>query len=257
VNNVMSVKSADRDYDTALEAWSAHLELCEICGSVESDGTLEEALPELCAEGRRSAEAEIAADAVAVRIRAGGESVDNPATPDGGEGFRSVPAQELEPGMVTDDGQEILDVEWIEGGGVLYHVFTPSDDEAVNQERNAAPEARGAAVGQLVAVTPEEGGDPDTGGNASGEVFVTGMEKSEGGTADTMLQFQTMSVWAGDRPPATGTGELMPFVWVDINGEHEDGTPDTMSLRLNQQSAEQLRDAIAEVLVIAAGSWQR
>jgi len=35
---------------------------------------------------------------------------------------------------------------------------------------------------------------------------------------------------------------------VDINGEHEDGTPDTMTLRLDQQCAEQLRDAIAEVL---------
>jgi len=245
---VMSVRGADRDYDAALEAWSAHLELCEICGSVESDGTLEEALPELCAKGRRLAQAEIAADAVAVRIRAGGESVDNPATPDGGEGFRSVPAQELEPGMVTDDGQEILDVEWIEGGRVLYHVFTPSDDEDVNQERKAAPEARGAAVGQLVEIIPGEERYPDTGGNATGEVFVTGMEKSEGGTADAMLQFRTMSVWAGDRPPATGTGELMPFVWVDINGEHEDGTPDTMTLRLDQQSAERLRDAIAEVL---------
>jgi len=127
----------------------------------------------------------------------------------------------------------------------------------VNQERKAAPEARGAAVGQLVEIIPGEERYPDTGGNASGEVFVTGMDKSEGGTADATLQFRTMSVWAGDRPPATGTGELMPFVWVDINGEHEDGTPDTLTLRLDQQSAERLRDAITEVLVIAAGSWQR
>ena len=244
----MSVRGADRDYDAALDAWSAHLEVCAICGSVESDGTLEEALPELCAEGRRLAQAEIAADAVAVRIRAGGESVNSAATPDSGQGIRSVPAQELERGMVTDDGQEILDVKWIEGGRVLYHVFTPADDEDVNQVRKTAPEARGAAVGQLVAVIPEDGGDPDMGGNASGEVIITGLEKSEGGTADTMLQFQTISVWAGDRPPATGTGELMPFVWVDINREHEDGTRDTMTLRLDQQCAEQLRDAIAEVL---------
>ena len=35
---------------------------------------------------------------------------------------------------------------------------------------------------------------------------------------------------------------------MDIHGEHEDGTPNTMSLRLDQWSAEQLRDAITEVL---------
>jgi len=142
---VMSVKSADRDYDAALEAWSAHLELCQICGSVESDGTLDEALPELCAKGRRLARAEIAADAAAVaamRAKAG-------------DGVRSVPAHELEPEMVTSDGQEILDVEGLEGGHVLYHVFTPSDDEGENEERKAAPEARGAAFGERVAILQE------------------------------------------------------------------------------------------------------
>ena len=145
-DELLSVKSADSDYKTALQGWSDHLESCEVCGSVENDGTLEEALPELCAEGRTLAEAEIAADAAAIaamRAKAGSD-------------VRSVPAHELEPEMVTSDGQEILDVEWIEGGHVLYHVFTPSDDEAENEERKAAPEARGAAFGERVAILKEE-----------------------------------------------------------------------------------------------------
>lgn len=54
--------------------------------------------------------------------------------------------------MVTSDGGQILDVEWIEGGHVLYHVFTPSEDEAENEERKAAPEARGAAFGERVPI---------------------------------------------------------------------------------------------------------
>ena len=145
----MSVETTDRDYKAALQAWSEHMESCEVCGSVENDGTLEEALPDLCAEGRPLAEAEIAADAAAVaamRAKAGSD-------------VRSVPAHELEPEMVTSDGQEILDVEWLEGGHVLYHVFTPSDDEDENEERKAAPEARGAAFGDRVAIIGVGGED--------------------------------------------------------------------------------------------------
>ncbi|MHB1525001.1 MAG: hypothetical protein ACYCZN_01755 [Candidatus Dormibacteria bacterium] len=142
----MSIECTECDYKAALEAWSAHLESCEVCGAIENDGTLEEALPEFCAEGRTLAEAEIAADAAAVAaIRA-----------KVGDTVRSVPAHELEPEMVTSDGQEILDVEWLEGGHVLYHVFTPSDDEEENEERKAAPEARGAAFGERVAILQEE-----------------------------------------------------------------------------------------------------
>lgn len=54
--------------------------------------------------------------------------------------------------MVTSDGGQILDVEWIEGGHVLYHVFTRSDDPDENEDRKAAPEARGAAFGKRVAI---------------------------------------------------------------------------------------------------------
>ena len=135
----MSVETTDRDYKAAVVAWVAHLESCKVCQSVENDGTLEEAMPELCPDGRILAEAEIAADAASIAAMATAST-------------RSVPAHELEPEMVTSDGQEILDVEWLEGGHVLYHVFTPSEDEDENEERKAAPEARGAAFGERVAI---------------------------------------------------------------------------------------------------------
>lgn len=144
-----SSANADREYQLAAVAWVSHLESCETCGSVENDGTLEEALPELCAEGRHLAETEIAADAAAVAAMGARADSD----------VRSVPAHELEPEMVTSDGQEILDVEWLEGGHVLYHVFTPSDDEDVNEGRKAAPEARGAAFGERVAILGTGVGD--------------------------------------------------------------------------------------------------
>jgi len=90
------------------------------------------------------------------------------------------------------------------------------------------------------------------GENPSDEVWIAGLEKSEGGTDDTMFQFQTMSAWAGDRAPATGADGLIPFVWLDINGRREDGTDDTMTLRLDWESAERVRDALAEVLRLRA-----
>lgn len=38
------------------------------------------------------------------------------------------------------------------------------------------------------------------------------------------------------------------FVWVDIEGTREDGDPDTMTMRLDRDSARRVRDALTEVL---------
>lgn len=153
----MSVEITDLEYQAALRAWSAHVEACEVCSTVAAESVLEDALTDLCSEGRILAEAEIAADAAAVAaIRT-----------EAGDGMRWVPAHELEAEMVTSDGQEILDVEWIEGGHVLYHVFTPSDDEDENEERKAAPEARGAAFGERVAIMAT---DPGYSSSAPGQI---------------------------------------------------------------------------------------
>lgn len=64
--------------------------------------------------------------------------------------FYTLPAECLEPGMSTDDGQDILDDIVIENGHVYYHVYTPADDPKVDNERQCAPEARIAPVGQRV-----------------------------------------------------------------------------------------------------------
>ncbi|MHB1525000.1 MAG: hypothetical protein ACYCZN_01750 [Candidatus Dormibacteria bacterium] len=91
----------------------------------------------------------------------------------------------------------------------------------------------------------------DRGRNAVGGEWVTDMEKSEGGTGGTMFQFRTMAITVADRAPATGTGEMEPFVWVDIHGQREDGTDDTMTLRLDKESAEGMSLALSEVLAWA------
>lgn len=82
----------------------------------------------------------------------------------------------------------------------------------------------------------------------SGEVWVADLEKCEGGTGETMFRFREATVLAADRYPATGTGELEPFVWVDIEGVREGGGSDTMIIRLDRESARRFRDALTEVL---------
>jgi len=70
--------------------------------------------------------------------------------------YGSVMAGELQPGMVTADGQEILDIDIAAGGAVIYHVFTPSGDEQEHEARKAAPEARSAGFRDLVELAPSQ-----------------------------------------------------------------------------------------------------
>ena len=55
--------------------------------------------------------------------------------------FYTLPAVSLEEGMSTADGQDVLDVGEIDLG-VIAHVYTPADDEAQDEQRRGAPEAR-------------------------------------------------------------------------------------------------------------------
>jgi hypothetical protein len=57
--------------------------------------------------------------------------------------FYDRPAHELEKGMSTADGQDIIDV-WFdrERSLVGYDVYTPSDDEEEDETRRCAPDAR-------------------------------------------------------------------------------------------------------------------
>jgi hypothetical protein len=64
----------------------------------------------------------------------------------------SLPAGTLYPGMVTSDGQTVLDVEETESGLVIYHVFTDCDDPDELEQRKAAPEARAARFDAPVSV---------------------------------------------------------------------------------------------------------
>ncbi|WP_280470696.1 hypothetical protein [Nocardia farcinica] len=65
--------------------------------------------------------------------------------------FYSLPAELVEPGMSTDDGQDVLDVELV-GDEVILTVYAPhSDDPELDAHNRAAPETRcrtaGAPVG--------------------------------------------------------------------------------------------------------------
>ena len=85
------------------------------------------------------------------------------------------------------------------------------------------------------------------------DVRIGDLEKSEGGDYGGMFQFHNALVWSGDRAVATGTGETVPFVCVDIDGTHEDGTLAVLVLRLDWHSAERARDALTVVLAGSAG----
>ena len=64
----------------------------------------------------------------------------------------SLLACALYPGMVTSDGQTVLDVEETKSGLVIYHVFTDCDDPDEREQRKAAPEARAARFDAPVSV---------------------------------------------------------------------------------------------------------
>lgn len=61
----------------------------------------------------------------------------------GGVIFYTLPARELEEGMSTGDGQDILDVAWQSDGKIVAHVYTPrADDPDLDEENRCSPEAR-------------------------------------------------------------------------------------------------------------------
>lgn len=57
--------------------------------------------------------------------------------------FYSIRVSELEEGMSTADGQDIIEVNEFANGDILARVYTPrSDDAAIDAENRAAPESR-------------------------------------------------------------------------------------------------------------------
>jgi hypothetical protein len=65
--------------------------------------------------------------------------------------FYSLPATELDEGMSTDDGQDVLDVSVDPDGSVIAHVYTPrSDDPDLDEENRGETEARMYSPGERV-----------------------------------------------------------------------------------------------------------
>jgi hypothetical protein len=63
--------------------------------------------------------------------------------------FYRIPAEHIEEGMSTDDGQDVLSVAlW--DNLVMVSVYTPSDDPAVDEDNRTGPETRAYPVGELV-----------------------------------------------------------------------------------------------------------
>lgn len=77
--------------------------------------------------------------------------------------FYSLPAEHLEAGMSTDDGQDILATDIVDGQ-VLFDVYTPADDPRENEDRQCCPEGRMQPVGERVelAVFPDTEVDATT-----------------------------------------------------------------------------------------------
>lgn len=70
--------------------------------------------------------------------------------------LQSISVDELVPGMVTDDGQTVLEVwESEDGELVMYDVFTDCDDLDERQRRMEAPETRGRKTGEKIRVFAE------------------------------------------------------------------------------------------------------
>ncbi len=76
------------------------------------------------------------------------------------------------------------------------------------------------------------------------EIVVTGLDRSEGGEENAMFQFRSATVWGDQRAVATGTGEVVPFVWADIDGADENGDERSLLLRLTVENAKALVEAI-------------
>lgn len=73
---------------------------------------------------------------------------DNPSSDQSRTIFYSLPAELLDVGMSTDDGQDILTVDT--GALVIFDVYTPADDPDEDAGRRCAPESRVARRGERV-----------------------------------------------------------------------------------------------------------
>lgn len=80
--------------------------------------------------------------------------------------------------------------------------------------------------------------------DASEEIVISGLDRSEGGEQDAVFQFHSATVWGGQRAVATGTGEVVPFVWVDIDGVDENGEARRLQIRVPVEDAAALVEAI-------------
>ena len=78
----------------------------------------------------------------------------------------------------------------------------------------------------------------------SEEIVVLGLDRSEGGEETAMFEFRSATVWGAQRAVATGTGEVVPFVWADIDGVDENGDERCLVLRLTVENAAALAGAV-------------
>lgn len=63
--------------------------------------------------------------------------------------FYRIPAEHIEEGMSTEDGQDVLSIS-VESDLVMASVYTPSDDPATDDDNRAGPETRLYRLGELV-----------------------------------------------------------------------------------------------------------
>jgi hypothetical protein len=78
--------------------------------------------------------------------------------------FYTLPTEDLEVGMSTADGQDILAIHHPSDDLVIYEVYTPADDPDENDARQGSPESRAIPVGHRVelAVFPDTEVDGST-----------------------------------------------------------------------------------------------
>lgn len=77
-------------------------------------------------------------------------AIDNPSSDQSPTIFYSLPAELLDAGMSTADGQDILTVDAGHDGLVIFDVYTPADDPDEDAGRQCAPESRVTRRGERV-----------------------------------------------------------------------------------------------------------
>jgi hypothetical protein len=80
------------------------------------------------------------------------------------------------------------------------------------------------------------------------ELVISGLDRSEGGEENNMFQFHGATVWGNQRAVATGTGEVVAFVWADIDGVDENGDERCLMVRLTVEDAEALAAAVQKTV---------